>query len=65
APTQLMKDLDYGKNYKYSHDYQNNFAEQDYLPPEIKDKSLWLPQQNTAENKLKEFLKGLWKNRFK
>lgn len=64
APTQLMQDLDYGKNYKYAHDYQNNFAEQDYLPPEIKAKSLWEPQQNAAENKLKEFLKGLWKKRF-
>lgn len=64
APTQLMQDLDYGKNYKYAHDYQNNFTEQDYLPREIKGKSIWEPQQNATENKLKEFLKNLWKNRF-
>lgn len=64
APTQLMRDLDYGKDYKYAHDYRDNFVEQDYLPPEIKGKSIWEPQQNAAENRLKEFLKSLWKNRF-
>lgn len=64
APTQLMKDLNYGKDYKYSHDYQEHFAEQDYLPAEIKDTSIWHPQDNAAENKLKDFLKRLWKNRY-
>lgn len=64
APTRLMHELDYGKNYKYAHDYQNNFTEQDYLPLEIKGKSIWEPQQNATENKLKEYLKALWKNRF-
>jgi len=64
APTKLMKQLNYGKDYKYSHDFENNFVEQDFLPKKIKGKSIWKPQNNPTELKLKEFLNKLWKNRF-
>jgi len=64
APTKLMKQLDYGKDYKYAHDYENNFVEQDFLPKKIKGKRIWTPQNNASENKMKEFLNRLWKKRF-
>lgn len=64
APTQLMKELDYGKAYKYAHNYENNFVEQDFLPPELKNKQIWEAQENPAEAKIKEHLNRLWKNRF-
>lgn len=64
APTKLMKNLDYGKNYKYSHDFDNNFVEQQFLPDKIKDKSIWKVQKNQAESKLGEWLRFLWKGRF-
>ena len=64
APTQLMKELDYGKEYKYSHDFANNFVKQDFLPRELKGKTIWTPQANPAEAKLKEHLNRLWKDRF-
>jgi putative ATPase len=55
APTQLMKELDYGKDYKYAHDYQNNYIEQEYMPPEAKTQ-LWQPQNNAAENRIVDIL---------
>jgi len=64
APTKLMKQLNYGKEYKYAHDYENNFVEQEFLPKKIKGRSIWKPQNNTSELKIKEFLNKLWKNRF-
>ncbi len=64
APTKLMKELDYGKEYKYSHDFENNFAKQDFLPRELKDKTIWTPQNNPAEAKMKDHLNKLWKDRF-
>lgn len=64
APTKLMKQLNYGKDYKYAHDFENNFVEQDFLPKKIKDRSIWKPQNNASEFKLKEFLHKLWKNRY-
>ncbi len=64
APTKLMKQLDYGKDYKYAHDYENNFVEQEFLPKKLKGRSIWKPQLNATEAKLKEFLNKLWKNRF-
>jgi ATPase related to the helicase subunit of the Holliday junction resolvase len=60
SPTKLMKELDYGKGYKYSHSYEGNFSEQEYMPPEIKDKRFWFPQNNPQENKLKEHQDRLW-----
>jgi putative ATPase len=61
APTKLMKDMDYGKDYKYAHNYEGNFVEQDFLPPEIKEKKFWIPQNNPQEIKIQEHLKKLWK----
>jgi putative ATPase len=65
APTKLMKQLNYGKEYKYAHDYENNFVEQDFLPKKVKGRSIWTPQNNASELKLKEFLNRRWKDRFK
>ncbi len=64
APTGLMKELGYGKEYKYAHDYQNNFVRQDYLPKEIADQRFWHVQGNAAEQKLLDRLKTLWGERF-
>jgi putative ATPase len=64
APTKLMKQLNYGKDYKYAHDYANNFVEQEFLPKKLKGRSIWKPQNNASELKIKEFLNKLWKNRF-
>ena len=54
APTKLMKDLNYGQDYKYPHDYPGNFVEQPYLPQELKEKKFYLPQQNAQEIKILE-----------
>jgi putative ATPase len=59
APTQLMKDLNYHKGYKYAHSYEGNYVEQEYLPKEIKDKKFWFAQNNPQEVKIQEFLKRL------
>jgi putative ATPase len=64
APTKLMKDLDYGKGYKYSHDYNGNFAEQEFLPVEIANTKLYEPGDNPQEQKLREQLKSLWKDKY-
>ena len=64
APTQLMKELDYGKEYKYAHDYDNHFVKQDYLPKEVGDQRIWHGQENPAEHKLIEQMRRLWGNRF-
>ncbi len=61
APTKLMKDLNYGLNYKYPHDYSGNFVDQSYLPEELKDKKFYQPQQNAQEIKILERLKAWWK----
>jgi putative ATPase len=59
APTQLMKDLNYHKGYKYAHNYEGNYVEQDYLPEEIKEKKFWFAQNNPQELKIQEFLRKL------
>ncbi len=64
APTKLMKDLGYGKEYKYAHDYQNNFVEEEFLPDSIKGTSFYKPGNNQRENALKEFLKNRWKGKY-
>ena len=64
APTKLMKDLDYGKNYKYAHDYANNFIDQEYLPDEISGTKIYEPGNNSRENQFKEVLKNRWKNKY-
>ena len=60
APTKLMKELDYGKNYKYAHDYEGHFVRQDYLPQELLQTRLWEGQHNAAEDKLVERMRRLW-----
>jgi putative ATPase len=64
APTKLMKDLDYGKNYKYSHSYENNFSTQEYLPEEITNTTFYVPGNNARENAFRESLKALWKEKY-
>lgn len=66
APTKLMKNLDYGKNYKYSHDHgDNNFADQEYLPDEISGTAFFEPQKNNpTEQRMREFLKARWKKKY-
>lgn len=60
APTSLMKELDYGKEYKYAHDFENNFIKQDYLPKELKNTRFWEAQNNPSEAKMRELMKKLW-----
>ena len=64
APTKLMKELDYGKNYKYAHSYENNFVSQEFLPKEIDDTKLYEPGINPRENSMRDFLKKRWKNKY-
>jgi putative ATPase len=63
APTQLMKNLNYHKGYKYAHDYESNYVPQDYLPEEIKDKKFWFSQNNVQERKIQEYLNALNKSK--
>ena len=64
APTKLMKELGYGEEYKYSHDFVNNFAEQEFLPDAIKETVLYNPGNNSRENSTREFLKNRWKDKY-
>ena len=64
APTKLMKELGYGKDYKYAHSFEKNFVEQDFLPKKIKNKRLYTPQNNPLELKILERLKSLWGKRY-
>ncbi len=64
APTKLMKELDYGKNYKYAHSFENNFTEQEFLPDEIKNTKIYDPGNNARENTIRDFLKKLWKGKY-
>lgn len=61
APTKLMKDLNYGAEYKYSHDYPNHFVLQEYLPEKIKNTKFWISQDNIHEQKMQENMNKLWK----
>ena len=64
APTKLMKDLEYGKEYQYSHNYAGNFVNQEFLPDEIKNTKLYEPGNNARENQFRELLKQRWKNKY-
>ncbi|HRN57339.1 MAG TPA: replication-associated recombination protein A [Agriterribacter sp.] len=64
APTQLMKNLDYGKGYQYAHDHRLNFSEQEYLPDEIKGTAFYIPGKNAREEELRKWLKELWKEKY-
>jgi putative ATPase len=61
APTKLMKNMGYGQDYKYAHAFENNFADQEFFPDTLSGTKLYNPQQNPAENKIREYLKSLWK----
>lgn len=65
APTNLMKELGYGKEYKYAHDFEKHFVEEDYLPDELKGKQFYFPTEQGQEKKIKEWLKFLWKSKKK
>lgn len=65
APTKLMKDLNYGKDYAYSHNYTGNFVNQEFLPEEIKNTKLYEPGNNARENQFRELLKQRWKDKYK
>jgi putative ATPase len=64
APTQLMKKLNYGKDYRYSHNYENNFTPQEYLPDELKGTTFYKPGKNPREQELQNHLKTLWKDKY-
>ena len=64
APTRLMKNLGYGKGYEYSHSYEGNFSDQEYLPKEISGAKFYEPGQNAREEELRRFLKNLWKEKY-
>lgn len=65
APTKLMAQLGYGKDYKYAHNYEGHFVEQQFMPDELKDTRIWYPQNNTSEMKLRERMLSLWGNKYK
>ena len=64
APTKLMKDLNYGKDYAYSHNYTDNFVNQEFFPEAIKNTKLYEPGNNTRENQFRELLKKRWKDKY-
>ena len=64
APTALMKKMHYGKEYEYSHNYQNNFVFQDYMPEELSNHTLYIPGENDKEQQFKHFLSQRWKQKY-
>jgi putative ATPase len=64
APTKLMKNLDYGKGYKYAHSFEGNFADQEYLPEEIAGTKFYDPQDNARELELRKYLKAKWGDKY-
>ena len=65
APTKLMKGMGYGQDYKYAHDYTDNFVEQDFLPEKIKGTMFYKPTNNPAEDKIRNSMKNKWKSNYK
>ena len=64
APTRLMKDLGYGKDYKYAHSYNGNFVDDNFLPDDIEGKKLFEPGDNPREKEIRQRLKNWWKDRY-
>ncbi len=64
APTKLMKTMDYGKDYKYAHNYENNFADLEFLPAKLMGNAFYTPQENAKENEIRKFLKERWKGKY-
>ena len=65
APTELMKDLDYGKDYAYAHDYDGNFVDMEFMPEQLSGHKLYIPGDNPRENEMKSFLESRWKDKYK
>ena len=65
APTELMKDLEYGKDYAYAHDYDGNFVDMEFMPEQLSGHKLYIPGDNPRENEMKSFLKSRWKDKYK
>jgi putative ATPase len=64
APTKLMKDLGYGKEYKYAHSYDEHFVEENYFPADLRDNKFYFPGENAREKEMLDRLKRLWKGRY-
>ena len=64
APTNLMKKMDYGKNYQYAHNYDNNFVLQQFLPDQLEGTVFYSPQRNAREEETRKFLKERWKEKY-
>ena len=64
APTKLMKQMDYGKNYQYAHNFENNFVLQQFLPAELDGRRFYVPQKNAREEELRKFLKERWRDKY-
>jgi len=64
APSKLMKELGYGQHYKYAHDYEQNFVQQEFLPDEIKNKKFFEPGNNARENEMRKNLKNMWGDKY-
>ncbi|MBT8190659.1 MAG: replication-associated recombination protein A [Saprospiraceae bacterium] len=64
APTELMKELDYGKDYKYAHDHTSNFVDLEYLPDSISETKFYTPSDNLAEKRISDHLRSLWKAKY-
>lgn len=64
APTKLMKELGYGENYQYAHNHENNFADHEFMPEDIKNTKLYDPGNNARENTFRDFLKKRWKDKY-
>ncbi len=64
APTKMMKNMDYGKDYKYAHNYENNFADLEFLPDKLMGNAFYTPQENAKENEIRKFLRERWKGKY-
>ncbi len=64
APTRMMKEMNYGKEYKYAHSYENNFIAQQFLPDKLEGTLFYSPQANPREDELRKFLKERWKDKY-
>ena len=65
APTKLMKDLDYGKDYAYAHDFEGNFVEMEFMPEQLSGEKFYIPGNNPRENEMRSFLESRWKDKYK
>ena len=65
APTELMKELDYGKDYNYAHHYDGNFVDMEFMPEQLSGHKLYIPGNNPRENEMKSFLESRWKDKYK